>query len=109
MGMIAFYEGNNGTESLVQSVDDNPGQDFQPVKAEIRSLRLFNVRGRCRIRIFDAADGALSNEFCIVDVKNPMPEYTVNIFVPSYEDDYVVVTFIPVKGLVGKVLRIKID
>ncbi|MGF6848860.1 hypothetical protein QFZ51_004095 [Chitinophaga sp. W3I9] len=99
MGMIAFYEGNNGTESLVQTVNDNPGQDFQPVKAEIRSLRLFDVRGRCRIRIFDSADGALSNEFCIVDVKNEnsrrhklgqllfnmFPPYTPPLFPPADE------------------------
>lgn len=109
MGLIVFYEGNNASQSLVQTVDDNPGQDFQPVKNEIRSLKLFNVRSGCRIRVYDSTDGSISDEFCIINVKTTMVEYIVNIFEQSYEDGVVVVTFIPSKARDGKVLRIKID
>ena len=110
MGIIVFYEGNNGTQNIVQTVEDVPGQNFQPVKNdEIRSCKLYGVRAGCEIRIFNSPDASLSNVITFVNVIRTPPECTVNLFGPSYHDEYVVVTFLPGKGTDGKVLCIKID
>lgn len=110
MGLIVFYEGNNATQAIVQTVEDIPGQDFKPVHNDgIRSLRLYGVRPGCSIRASDSPDGSPNDDFCIINVKRDSPEYTVNIFERSYEDEFVVVTLIPGKGINGKVARIKIN
>ncbi|MGN7824113.1 hypothetical protein ACTJJB_28580 [Chitinophaga sp. 22536] len=110
MGIIVFYEGNNGTQNIVQTVEDTPGQNFRPVKNdEIRSMKLYGVRQGCRITVYDSPDGATNDDFSIVNVKRTSPEYTVDTFERSYEDDTVVVAFIRNNGLDGKISRIKID
>ncbi|NML40028.1 hypothetical protein HHL17_22695 [Chitinophaga sp. G-6-1-13] len=110
MGIIVFYEGNNGTQNIVQTVEDTAGQNFRPVKNdEIRSMKLYGVRRDCQITVFDSPDGAMNDDFAIVNVKKISPEYTVNTFERSYEDDTVVVSFIRNNGLDGKISRIKID
>lgn len=110
MGIIVFYEGNNGSQNIVQTVEDTPGQDFRPVKNdEIRSLKLYGVRAGCSITVFDSPDASMSDDFCIINVKRISPEYTVNSFERSYEDDTVVVSYIRNNGLDGKVSRIKIN
>ena len=110
MGIIVFYEGNNGTQNIVQTVEDTPGQNFRPVKNdEIRSAKIYGVRQGCEIGVYDSPDGATNDDFCIINVKRETPEYTINTFERSYEDEYVVVTFIRNNGLDGKISRIKIN
>lgn len=110
MGIIVFYEGNNGTQNIVQTVEDTPGQNFRPVKNdEIRSMKLYGVRQGCQITVYDSPDGATNDDFSIVNVKRISPEYTVDTFERSYEDETVVVSFIRNNGLDGKISRIKID
>jgi hypothetical protein len=110
MGIIVFYEGNNGSQNIVQTVEDTLGQNFQPVQNdEIRSLKLYGVRAGCSITLYDAPNGATNDDFCIVQVKKMSPEYTVNTFERSYEDDIVVVSYIRNNGLDGKVSRIRIN
>ncbi|MBO9730746.1 MAG: hypothetical protein J7623_19040 [Chitinophaga sp.] len=110
MGIIVFYEGNNGTQNIVQTVEDTPGQNFRPVKNdEIRSCKLYGVRPGCEIMAYDSPDGSTSDDFTIINVKRISPEYTVDTFERSYEDEYVVVSFIRNNGLDGKISRIKIN
>lgn len=110
MGIIVFYEGNNGSQNIVQTVEDTPGQNFRPVKNdEIRSMKLYGVRAGCEITVYDSPDGAMNDDFTIVNVKKISPEYTVNTFERSYEDDTVIVSFIRNNGLDGKISRIKIN
>jgi hypothetical protein len=110
MGIIAFYEGNNGTQNIVQAVEDYPGQDFKPTKNdEIRSAKLYNVRPGAEIRVFDSPEGAMNDDFCVVNVKRQAPEYTVDTFERTYEDEYVRVTFVRNNGLDGKISRIKVN
>ncbi|HEY9261047.1 hypothetical protein [Chitinophaga sp.] len=110
MGIIAFYEGNNATENIVQTVEDSPGQSWRPTQDDaIRSAKLFDVRPGAEIRVYDSPDGTMNDDFCIVNVKRPSPEYIVGTFERSYEDEYVRVTFIRNNGLDGKVSRIQIN
>lgn len=110
MGIIAFYEGNNATQNVVQAVEDYPGQDFRPVSNDtIRSAKIYNVRPGCEIRVYDAPNGDMSDDFCIVQVKRPAPEYVVDTFERTYEDEFVRVTFIRNNGLDGKISRIRIN
>lgn len=110
MGIIAFYEGNNATQNIVQSVEDSPGQNFRPVRNDaIRSAKMYDVRPGCEIRVYDSPDGTGDDDFCIVNVKRQAPEYVVGTFERSYEDEYVIVSFIRNNGLDGQVSRIKIN
>jgi len=111
MGLIAFYEGVDGTQNIVQTVEDIPGQNFHPVRNEaIRSAKLYGVRAGCRIDICKSPEGSESDTFCIVQVKRVSPEYIVNTFERSYEDEYAIVSYIRIGGdLDGSVGRIKIS
>ncbi|MDC0723634.1 hypothetical protein [Nannocystis bainbridge] len=109
-GIIAFYEGNDATQNIIQTVEDAPGQDFKPVRNdEIRSAKFFNVRPGAEIRLYDDPSGSTSDDFCIINVKRPAPEYIVPTFERTYEDEYVRVTFIRNNGLDGKISRIRIN
>ncbi|MET0406240.1 MAG: hypothetical protein ABW123_27730, partial [Cystobacter sp.] len=110
MGVIAFYEGNGGSQDIIQSVEDVPEQDFRPVQNdEIRSAKLFNARVGAVIRVYDSPSGATNDDYCIITVKKSSPEYTIGTFERSYEDEYVNVAFIRKNGLDGKVSRIRIN
>lgn len=110
MGIIVFYEGNNGTQNIVQSIEDTPGQNFRPVNNDmIRSAKLYGVRAGCELTVFDSPDGGMNEDFCIVNVKRNSPEYTIDTFERSYEDEYVVVSFIRNGGLDGKISRIRVN
>jgi hypothetical protein len=110
MGIIAFYEGNNAAQNVVQTVEDMPGQDFRPVQNDaIRSCKLFNVRPGADIRVYDSAAGAMDDDFCVINVKRSAPEYVVPSFERTYEDEYVRITFIRNNGLDGKISRIRIN
>lgn len=110
MGIIAFYDGNNGSGNLVQTIEDTPGQNFRPVHNDvIRSAKLYGVRPGCQVSLFDSPDGSTSDDFCIVNVKRVSPEYVVNTFERSYEDEYVIVSFIRENGLDGTISRIKVN
>jgi hypothetical protein len=110
MGLIAFYEGNMCTMNMIQVVEDNPGQDFQPVQNDaIRSLKLHGVRPGAEIRLYDSPDGSTSDDFCIINVKRSIPEYVVPSLERTYEDEYVRVMFIRNNGLDGQVSRIRIN
>jgi hypothetical protein len=110
MGIIAFYEGNNATQNIVQTVEDYPGQDFRPVNNDvIRSAKIYGVRPGCEIRVYDSPDGATNDDFCIVNVKRAVPEYVIDTFERTYEDEYVRVTFIRNNGLDGQISRIRVN
>jgi len=110
MGIIVFYEGNNGSGHIVQTVEDTPGQNFKPNHNEaIRSAKLYGVRAGCELSMFDSPDGSTHDNFCIVNVKRDSPEYTVNSFERSYEDEYVVVTYIRENGQDETIQWIKIN
>ncbi|ASZ13425.1 hypothetical protein KTO58_07130 [Chitinophaga pendula] len=108
-GFIVFYEGNNGSQNIVDTKDDSPGQDFRPAQNdEARSVQLVAVRANCTIQVFDDPNGSLRDDFCIITTKRFIGSYIVNSFEQSYEDDNVRVTYIRNNGLDGKVSRIKI-
>jgi hypothetical protein len=110
MGIIVFYEGNNATQNIVQTVEDSPGQNFRPSQDDtIRSAKIFGVRPGCEIRVYDSENGGTDDDFCIVNVKRVAPEYIVPTFERTYEDEFVRVTFIRNNGLDGKVSRIKVN
>lgn len=110
MGIVVFYEGNNASENIVQTVEDQPGQDFKPIRNDaIRSLKMYGVRPGAEIRLFDSPDGAMNDDFCIIMVKRIAPEYVVPTFEKSYEDESVQVTFIRNNGLDGQISRIRIN
>src|ERR1044072_2934861 len=99
MGIIVFYAGNNGSGNIVQTVEDTPGQNFKPIGHDaMKSVKLYGVRPGCELSLFDSTEGEMNDDFCIVNVKRNTPEYTVNTFERSYEDDVVVVSFIPENG-----------
>lgn len=109
MGIIAFYAGTDGTGKLIETVEDTPGQSFRPVSNDgIHSAKLYSVRPGCAIQLYHSPDGNTNQDFCIVNVKRVAPEYIVNSFTRSYEDEYVRVTSIRNTGT-GKISRIKIE
>jgi len=108
MGIIVFYDGNNGSGSIVQTVDDAPGQDFKPRNDAIKSVKLYGVRPGCTVSLFDSPEGSMKDDFCIVNVRRSTAEYTVDSFQKSYEDDIVTVTYIRDSGSDGEISRIKI-
>jgi hypothetical protein len=110
MGQIVFYEGNGGSQDIVHGTDDTAGQDFRPRQNdEARSVKLLNVRVGCVISVFDHPRGELTDDFSIIQVKRSAPEYTVETFEGSYEDDHVLVSYARRNGLDGKVSRIRIN
>jgi hypothetical protein len=109
-GIIAFYDTNGATGNVVQTVEDMPGQDFRPLTNDaIRSCKLYNVRPGAEIRLYDSADGAMNDDFAIINMKRPIPEYVINTFERTYEDEYVRVTFIRNNGLDGQISRVRIN
>jgi hypothetical protein len=110
MGLIVFFEGNGGSQNLVQAIEDTPGQNFRPVQNDtIRSLKMYNVRPGAEIRIYDSPDASMDDDFCIINNKRPHPEYVIDSFERSYEDEYVRVSFIRNNGLDGQVSRIRVN
>ncbi len=110
MGEIVFYEGSGGSQDIVQTVSDAPGQDFRPDKNdEIRSMRLLNVRAGAVISVFDHKRASKTDDFAVIQCKAPAPEYTVTTFERSYEDEYVIVSYGKRNGLDGKVSRIRVN
>ena len=108
-GIIAFYEGNGASQNVIQAVEDYPGQDFRPIADNaIRSLKLYNVRSGAEIRVYDSAAGATDDDFCVIRVKRVAPEYVLQSFERTFEDEYVMVTFIRNNGLDGQISRILI-
>ena len=110
MGQIVFYEGNGGSQDIVHSTDDAPGQDFRPRQNdETWSVKLLNIRTRSVISGFGGPSGSMMDDFCVIQVKRSAPEYTVGTFEHSYEDEYVLVSYARKNGLDGKVSRIRIN
>ncbi|NML40555.1 hypothetical protein HHL17_25385 [Chitinophaga sp. G-6-1-13] len=110
MGIIAFYAGLNGTDNIVQTVEDIPDQNFAPANNGIvKSVKLCGVRAGCVIKALDSPGGDMHDGFCIIQVKRTHSEYTVDTFERSYEDEYVVVTFVRSTQQGSQIHRIKID
>lgn len=110
MGQIVLYEGNGGSQDIVQAFEDIPGQNSRVnPNDEARSLKLLDVRSGAVIRVFDDGNGSTQDDFCVIRVKQRLPEYTVGTFERSYEDLYVSVSSAYRNGLDGKVSRIRID
>lgn len=109
MGQIVFYEGNGGSQDIVHAVEDDAGQDFRPRKNdEVRSVVLYNVREGAVVSVFDSPRAERTDDFAVIHVKRQVPEYTVNTFERSYEDETVLVSYGRQNGLDGKVSRIRI-
>ncbi len=110
MGQIVLYEGNGGSQNIVQSFNDTPGQSSRVTpNDEARSLKLLDVRVGAVIAVYDSPDGSTNDDYCIIRVKRSTPEYTVPTFERSYDDEYVSVSFARNNGLDGKVSRIRIN
>jgi hypothetical protein len=110
MGDIVFYEGSGGSQDIVQTVSDSPGQDFRPDhNDEIASVKLLDVRPGTVISVFDDRRGSKDDDFAVIQCKKSAPEYTVSTFERSYEDEYVLVSYGRRDGLDGKVSRIRIS
>jgi hypothetical protein len=109
MGAISFYTGTNASGNLVETIEDTSGQSFRPVNNDgINSAKLYTVSAGCTIQLYNSPDGNTNEDFCIINVKRVAPEYVVNNFTRSYEDEYVRVTVIRNSGT-GKIARIKIE
>jgi hypothetical protein len=107
MGTITFYEGNNATQTIIETVADAPGQSFRPINNdEIRSLKLSAARAGAEIHVCDNPSGATDEDFCTIKVKQVTPEHIVPTFERTYEDECVRVTLIR-NG--GKVSRVRIS
>ena len=110
MGIIAFYQGLDGSGKIIQTIEDSRGQNFRPgSNGEISSAKLYSVMADFMIIVYASPEGSENEDFCIVNVKRVAPEYIVRSFERSYEDEYVVVTYVRKNGLNGKIQRIKIE
>ena len=110
MGQIVLYEGNGGSQDIVQSFQDDAGQNSRvSPNDEARSMKLLQVRVGAVIIVYDSPDGKLNDDYCVIRVKRSSPEYTVGTFERSYDDEYVTVSYARKNGLDGKVSRIRID
>lgn len=110
MGDIVLYEGNGGSQNIVQRFPDTPGQNSRVTpNDEARSAKLLNVRVGAVITVYDSPDGSTNDDFCVIRVKKSSPEYTVATFERSYDDEYVSVSFARNNGLDGKVSRIRVN
>lgn len=110
MGQIVFYEGNGGSQDIVTTFSDNPGQDRRVnPNDEARSVKLLDVRAGTVISVFDAKNGSQTDDFCVIQVKRSSPEYTVGTFERSFEDESVIVSYARKNGLDGKVSRVRIN
>jgi hypothetical protein len=110
IGRIIFYEGNGGSQNIVHSTNDDPGQDFQPNKNdEARSVQLLGVRAGALIQVYDSPSASETDDFCFIETKKRTTDYIVETFERSYEDDTVFVIYGRNNGLDGKVSRIRIS
>lgn len=109
MGIITLYEGNNATQNIVKSYQDDHYDGKVSPNDEARSLKLSNVRAGCKITVYDNNKASTNDDYCIIEVKRQVPEYIVGTFERSIDDDTVRVTFIRNNGLDGKVSYIKIQ
>ena len=110
MGQVVLYEGNGGSQDIVNTYDDAPGLNTRVTpNDEARSLKLLNVRAGAVIIVYDSPDGALNDDYCVIRVIRSQPEYTVGTFQRSYDDAYVSVSYARRNGLDGRVSRIRID
>lgn len=110
MGQIVLYEGNGGSQDIVQTFQDKPGQNRRvSPNDEAKSARLLAVRPGTVITVYDSPDGKLDDDFCVIRVREYSDDYTVGTFERSYSDKYVSVSYARRNGLDGKVSRIRID
>jgi hypothetical protein len=109
MGTITLYEGNNATQNIVSSYQDNAHEGKVSPNDEARSVKLNNVRSGCRITVYDSKSPSTNDDYCVIDVKKDVHEYIVGTFEQSIDNDTVRVTFHRNNGLDGKVSYIKIQ
>jgi hypothetical protein len=110
VGNIVLYEGNGGSQNIVQTFSDTPGQSSKvSPNDEARSAKLLDVRVGAVITVYDSPDGSTNDDYCTIRVKKTSPEYTVATFERSYDDEYVSVSFARNNGLDGKVSRIRVN
>lgn len=109
-GSIVFYEGNGGSQDIVDAFDDNSGQNRKlRQNDEARSLVLHDVRAGAVITVFDDPSAKRTDDYCIITVLKKSEEYTVRTFERSYKDRNVRVSYVKRNGLDGKVSRVRID
>lgn len=66
MGQIVLYEGNGGSQDIVQTFEDTAGQNTRvSPNDEARSLKLLNVQAGTVITVFDDKKENFKDDFCI--------------------------------------------
>lgn len=111
-GYIVLYEGNYGSQNIVQTFLDQPGQNSRVnPNDEARSLKLLNVRAGAYITVFDSKDRSYNDDYFIIRVLKKTNAYTVNTFnsFNYYRDEFVEIFPGYNNGLDGKVSSIKIE
>lgn len=110
--ILPLYEGNNGTQNIVQTFLDTPGQNSRVnPNDEARSLTLLNIRAGAYITVFDSKNRSLNDDYSIIHVLQKTNVYTVSTFEFSgyYRDQYVEIFPALNNGFDGKVFSIKIE
>ncbi len=121
-GHFSFYEGNGGNDDkLGADVFDDKNQDFDldhtdsnPLKIkddEAKSVVIHNVRPGTKLAVFKDSKGRTEKgDWTEILVKQDVPEYTVNSFEKSYEDNVVKVSYTRQSGhLDGDVSHITVS
>src|SRR5205823_2408311 len=108
-GLITLYEGNFGTQNIVQTFSDAPRHltRVHP-NDEARSLVLNRVRAGAVITVYDSSSGSTRDDYCIIRVGRFISRYVVNSFEHDVSGGAVTVEYHHNNGLDGKVSAIKI-
>lgn len=113
-GTVQFKEGNNGSQSVVATYTDLPGQNYDryqiPQNDEARSVILSSVRQGCIISVFDNGFFQTNDDYCVIEVlQTTPPGYIVPTFQRNYTDQYIRQTYRYGGNLDGKVSSIRIN
>ncbi|ELU8564822.1 hypothetical protein [Vibrio parahaemolyticus] len=114
-GLLAFYEGNNGSQDLVCSIpiSGNKNIDFTSDSYgcdndEARSMVLHQVRSGTQITVFDSPSANRNDDYTVINVLNDISSYTIDTFEHTFQNPWISVSFRHVNGLDGKVSRVEI-
>eukprot|EP00026_Physarum_polycephalum_P016888 Phypoly_transcript_17921.p1 GENE.Phypoly_transcript_17921~~Phypoly_transcript_17921.p1 ORF type:complete len:137 (+),score=28.45 Phypoly_transcript_17921:167-577(+) len=105
---FSFYEGNNGTQNLVFTIDATKGFDGKaPVNDEARSVRLTLIPANYILEVYDSPSASESDDFAFIVTKTTVPDYTVNTFEQNISNEYIDQIFFRNNGLDGKISYIR--
>ena len=116
--VITLYEGNNATQNVVCTILLSDLQTRSPYifsqgdgncsNDEARSMTLVAIPAGTVLRLFDASDGDLQDDWVEIVTKRDLAIKTIGTFEQSLDDPDVEVTFFSRDGLNGKVSRIEL-